>query len=158
MMEPITATASLLLSKIVLDKFYEGVSGKLGEAVAQKALVEPIEQLGQLVWAKCVGLVKSPQEAQKVLDGAIAGNAAAQQNLALGVNQAIDAASEAEQAEIKQLATQIQQTLTIGEMNGGEVWNVFGGKVEKNEFKDNKAPVIKDNTGTVTINYGTNPN
>ena len=37
-MEPITTAASLLLSKIVLDKFYDGASSKLGEKVVEKAL------------------------------------------------------------------------------------------------------------------------
>ena len=38
------------------------------------------------------------------------------------------------------------------EKNDSELWNVIG-KAEKNEFNDNKAPIIKDNAGTVNINY-----
>jgi hypothetical protein len=52
-MEPITTAVSIVLSKIVLDKFYEGVSSKLGEKVVEKALA-PIEALGKLLWNRCV--------------------------------------------------------------------------------------------------------
>ncbi len=52
-MEPITAAVSIVLSKIVMDKFYEGVSSKLGEKVVEKALA-PIEALGKLLWNRCV--------------------------------------------------------------------------------------------------------
>jgi hypothetical protein len=51
-MEPITTAVSIVLSKIVLDKFYEGVSSKLGEKVVEKALA-PIEKLGKLLWDRC---------------------------------------------------------------------------------------------------------
>lgn len=51
-MDPITTTISVVLSKIVLDKFYEGVSSKLGEKVVEKALA-PIESLGKLLWDRC---------------------------------------------------------------------------------------------------------
>jgi hypothetical protein len=52
-MEPITTAASIVLSKIVLDKFYEGVSSKLGEKAVETALA-PIKALGKLLWDRCV--------------------------------------------------------------------------------------------------------
>jgi hypothetical protein len=52
-MEPITTAVSIVLGKIVLEKFYEGVSSKLGEKVVEKALA-PIEALGKLLWDRCV--------------------------------------------------------------------------------------------------------
>ena len=39
------------------------------------------------------------------------------------------------------------------ETQDSESWNVTG-KAERNLFIDNKAPIVKDNFGTVTINYG----
>ena len=58
--------------------------------------------------------------------------------------------------EVRSLAQQIQQDIDIQQGAGGEVWNVIG-KAEKNVFTDNKAPIIKDSSGTVTINYGMPP-
>ena len=56
--------------------------------------------------------------------------------------------------EVQNLTQEIQQEITIQQGSGSKVYNVFGGKVEENSFSDNKAPIIKDNTGTVTINWG----
>jgi hypothetical protein len=39
------------------------------------------------------------------------------------------------------------------EIPASESWNVTG-KAEQNLFTDNKAPIVKDNSGTVNINYG----
>ncbi len=39
------------------------------------------------------------------------------------------------------------------ETQGSESWNVTG-KAEKNIFEGNNAPIVKDNFGTVNINYG----
>ena len=39
------------------------------------------------------------------------------------------------------------------ETQASESWNVTG-KAEQNLFIDNKAPIVKDNSGTVNINYG----
>jgi hypothetical protein len=33
-----------------------------------------------------------------------------------------------------------------------EQWTVTDGNAQKNEFTDNKAPIVKDNQGTVNIN------
>jgi hypothetical protein len=57
---------------------------------------------------------------------------------------------------VQSLAQQIQQDIGIQQGAEGEVWNVIG-KAEKNVFTDNKAPIIKDSSGTVTINYGMPP-
>jgi hypothetical protein len=57
---------------------------------------------------------------------------------------------------VQSLAQHIQQDIDIQQGAGGEVWNVIG-KAEKNVFTDNKAPIIKDSSGTVNTNYGTPP-
>jgi hypothetical protein len=59
--------------------------------------------------------------------------------------------------EIQNLAQEIQQEIIIQQGAGGKVYNVFGGKVEENTFTDNKAPIVKDNTGTININWGIPP-
>ncbi|MGI0492800.1 hypothetical protein ACN4EG_13535 [Alkalinema pantanalense CENA528] len=161
-MEPI-ATISLFLAtpiaKVILDKFYEGVGSKLGEMVVEKlpgAVKEKIQTLGQMVWGKCLQRASDPTQAQKLLEAAAQGDENANRNLVQGVNQVLEADAEFKKA-VEQIAAEIHQQINIGEMNGGEVWNVFGGKAEKNEFTDNKAPIIKDNTGTITFNYGVKP-
>jgi hypothetical protein len=59
--------------------------------------------------------------------------------------------------EVQNLTQDIQQDIAIQQGAGSKIYNVFGGKVEDNTFTDNKAPIFKDNTGTVNINWGTLP-
>ena len=107
-MEPITAAASVLLSKIVLDKFYEGVSSKLGEKVVEKALA-PIEALGKFVWGRCVKLAKDPKKAMEVLQAAADGSEAARQSIGKGVDRILsDAVVE---QDVRKLAAELHQTI-----------------------------------------------
>ena len=142
-MEPITTAAAVLLSKIVLDKFYEGVSSKLGEKVVEKALA-PIEALGNFVWGRCVKLASDPKKATEVLQAAADGSEAAKQSIVDGVHSVLGDVEV--EAEARKLAAQVYQVINIEEMSGGEIWNVFGGKAEKNEFKQNQGPIYKDST------------
>jgi hypothetical protein len=59
--------------------------------------------------------------------------------------------------KVQKLTQEIQQEITIQQGAGSKVYNVFGGKVEENTFTDNKAPIVKDNTGTININWGIPP-
>jgi hypothetical protein len=161
-MEPITMISLALatpIAKVILDKFYEGVGTKLGEAAVEKlpgAVKEKIQQLGQLVWGKCLQKANDQEQAKKLLQAAADGSAAAQKNLVLGVNQALDEDPDFKR-KVEQLATEIHQQINIGEMNGGEVWNVFGGTVENNEFTDNKGDIYKDSTIHHTHYHGSKP-
>ena len=160
MLEQIPLLLATPIAKIVLEKFYEGIGSKLGEAVVEKlpvAVQEKIQQLGQLVWGRCLQRASDAGQAEQLLTAAASGSEEALKNLELGVNQVLEA-DPALKSEAEKIATEINQQIQIGEMSGGEVWNVFGGKAEKNEFTDNKAPIVKDNTGTVNINYGVPPN
>ncbi len=159
-MEPITTITLFLatpIAKVILDKFYEGVGTKLGEAAVEKlpgALKEKIQQLGQLVWGKCLQRANDPEQAHKLLQAAADGVEDAQKNLAIGVNQVLEADADFK-AEVEQIATEIHQQINIGEVNGREVWNVFGGKAEKNEYHGNVGTVNKDST--VNNYYGVKP-
>ena len=107
-MEPITTAAAVFLSKIVLDKFHEGVSGKLGEKVVDKAIA-PIEALGKFVWERCVKLVKDPQKATEVLQAAADGSETARQSIVDGVDRILsDAAVE---QDVRKLAAELHQTI-----------------------------------------------
>ena len=107
-MEPITTAASVFLSKIVLDKFYEGVSSKLGEKVVEKAIA-PIEALGKFVWGRCVKLAKDPKKATEVLQAAADGSEAARQSIGAGIDRILsDAAVE---QDVRKLAAELHQTI-----------------------------------------------
>ena len=107
-MEPITTAASWLLSKIVLDKFYEGVSSKLGEKAVEKAIA-PIEALGKFVWGRCVKLAKDPQKAKDVLQAAATGSESAKQSIVGAVDSVLgDAAVE---QDVRKLAAELHQTI-----------------------------------------------
>jgi hypothetical protein len=156
-MEPITTISLFLatpIAKVILNKFYEGVGTKLGEAAVQKlpgAVKTKIQQLGDLVWRRCLQQANDAEQAQKLLQAAADGSKEAQENLAAGVNQVLEEDADFHK-EVEQLATEINQQISIGQMSGGEVWNVFsGGKAEKNEFKDNKGPIYSNST--INNNY-----
>ena len=53
MIEQLTVWLAAPIVKAILDKFYEGVGSKLGEK-AVELLPEKVQQLGQLVWNKCL--------------------------------------------------------------------------------------------------------
>jgi uncharacterized protein (DUF4415 family) len=104
-MEPITTAVSIVLSKIVLDKFYEGVSSKLGEKVVEKALA-PIEALGKLLWNRCFkgkpGIDELTAKAEKGDTGAIA-------TLKDYLDKAL--ADQKLKAEVEPIVQQIHQTI-----------------------------------------------
>jgi hypothetical protein len=154
-MEPITTISLFLatpIAKVILDKFYEGAGTKLGEIAVEKlpgVVKTKIQQLGNLVWKRCLQRASDTEQAQKLLQAAADGLEEAQENLAVGVNQVLEEDADFHK-EVEQLATEINQQISIGQMNGGEVWNVFsGGKAQKNEFKNNKGPIYNNST----INY-----
>jgi hypothetical protein len=155
MLDPITLALATPIAKIIFDKFYEGTGSKLGEKAVELAAA-PIQKLGQLIWGRCLQRADDATQAAKLLQSAADGSTEAQKKLEIGVNQVLDA-DPALRTEAETIAKEINQQIQIGEMSGGEVWNVFGGKAEKNEFTDNKAPIIKDSTGPITINYGVPP-
>jgi len=107
-MEPITTAASWLLSKIVLDKFYEGVSSKLGEKAVEKAIA-PIEALGKFVWGRCVKLAKDPKKATEVLQAAANGSETAKQSIVGAVDSVLS--DTAVEQDVRKLAAELHQTI-----------------------------------------------
>ena len=104
-MEPITTAASVFLSKIVLDKFYEGVSSKLGEKVVEKALA-PIEALGQLLWDRCF---KGKPETKQLLEKAELKDSQAIETLKSYLVKALE--NPQLKAEVEPIVRQIHQTI-----------------------------------------------
>jgi hypothetical protein len=116
-------------------------------------MTELIQKLGQLVWQRAI---KGKPEAEKVLTAVEQQTPGEVQKLTNYLHGAWQRDPELAK-QVQELVQEIHQEITIGQQQGGEVWNVYGGKAEKNEFTDNKAPIVKDNTGTINITYGTPP-
>jgi hypothetical protein len=145
-MEPITTAVSIVLSKIVLDKFYEGVSSKLGEKVVEKALA-PIEALGKLLWDRCV-LGKPKVEA-------LVAQAEKQDDVAiekLKEHLAIAFEDQKLKAEVDSIVQQIDTIVQIDDVNAKNVQIISGGQgLQVNEKQDQ--PIIQIQ-GNPTLNFG----
>jgi hypothetical protein len=135
-MEPISTAVSIVLSKIVLDKFYEGVSSKLGEKVVEKALA-PIEALGKLLWNRCV------QGKPKI--EALLAQAEQKDDLAiekLKEHLAIALEDQKLKAEVEPIVQQIHQTIVqFDDIIARNVQQVSGG--QGLQVNDPKSQVIQ---------------
>jgi hypothetical protein len=129
MLGSITLALATPIAKIILDKFYEGVGTKLGEAAVEKlpgAVKEKIQQLGQLVWGKCLQRANDPEQAKKLLQSAADGSAEAQKNLAIGVNQVLEV-DPALKSQVEAIATEIRQTIVQIDDDSTMTQNNYGG-------------------------------
>jgi tetratricopeptide (TPR) repeat protein len=114
--EPITTGVAIVLSKPVLDKFYEGVSSKLGEKVVEKALA-PIEALGKLLWNRCV------QGKPKI--EALVAQAEKQDDVAVGnlkEHLAIALEDQRLKAEVEPIVQQIHQIIIQFDLLEASLW------------------------------------
>lgn len=140
MSDPITAAsiAALIFTTAV---------GKLTESLtedARKQLGQKLEKLKQLIGSKFQGKAKA------ALARADQGDETDKETVTnyLGVAMAED--DEFAQ-QVKSLAQEIQQVISIGQVQGQNVQNVFGG--EANQVNNPSGPVIMGGTGNnITIN------
>jgi hypothetical protein len=151
MADPLTISAILSLA----FQFANSEAGKAAIAKVSEATTETVlkslGKLRQMIWQK----LQHQPTAAAALAEAETGSTEALKTIEPDLLIAMrDDPAFAD--EVRSLAQMIQQSIAIGEMSGGEVWNVVG-KAEKNEFTDNKAPIIKDNTGTINFHYGAPP-
>jgi len=102
MIEQIPLLLATPIAKVVLDKFYEGVGNKLGEE-AVVSLPRKVQQLGQLVWEKCL---RGKAGADVVLQKAAKGSAEHQQKLTEHLHQLLEGNHVLKQ-EVQKLAEQI---------------------------------------------------
>ncbi|MEA5466845.1 hypothetical protein [Leptothoe sp. PORK10 BA2] len=152
MADPVTLTVGSIAA-LAFTKFLESSAGEAAKQLTP-AVLDKIDTLRQAIWAKLRGIPEV--DALKVT--VEKGGPVSEQQVQL-LTPYLDAAMKADPAfaqELRQLASEINQEINIQQGSGGEVWNVIG-KAEKNEFIDNKAPIIKDNTGTINISYGQPP-
>jgi hypothetical protein len=135
-MEPITTAVSIALGKIVLEKFYEGVSSKLGEKVVEKALA-PIEALGKLLWNRCV--LGKPKVEALVAQAEKQDDAAIEK---LKEHLAIAFEDQKLKAEVDSIVHQIDQTIVqFDDIIARNVQQVSGG--QGLQVNDPKSPVIQ---------------
>lgn len=150
MTDPITILKASAIADLAFQAFIKSGAGELAKKFTTEAIAN-MDKLRKMIVNKLRGkdenLDKALAEAEKGDTIAIA---------TVGKHLENEMKDESFADEVRTLAQQIQQDIDIKQGAGGEVWNVIG-KAEKNEFIDNKAPIIKDSSGTVTINYGTPP-
>jgi hypothetical protein len=129
MLGSITLALATPIAKIILDKFYEGVGTKLGKAAVEKlpgSVKEKIQQLGQLVWGRCLAKTKDADKAERLLNAAAAGSEAARANLATGVNQVLEV-EPALKSQVEAIATEILQTIVQIDDDSTMTQNNHGG-------------------------------
>jgi hypothetical protein len=150
MADPITIFTASAIADLAFREFIKSGAGEVAKKFSAEAIAK-MNELRKMIVQKLRGkdekLNTALTSAEKVDVKAIA-----------TVGEYLESAmqDEAFAQAVQSLAQQIQQDIDIQQGAGGEVWNVIG-KAEKNVFTDNKAPIIKDSSGTVTINYGMPP-
>lgn len=147
MTDLLTASA---IATLAFQKFIESGAGGLAKKFTSSAIYK-MDELRRRIVDRLKG---KNDKLDAALVGAEQGKAEAISTVAKYLEMAMKDQVFAQ--EVSGLAREIQQDIDIQQGSGGEVWNVIG-KAEKNEFTDNKAPIIKDNTGTININYGQPP-
>ncbi|MGB3639813.1 MAG: hypothetical protein WBA39_19890 [Rivularia sp. (in: cyanobacteria)] len=139
-MEPITAGA---IATLAFTKAFEKTIEKFTEATWNK-----IEALRKKIWQK----LGKNKDTEKALTGADSGS---QQDLDK-VAQYLEREMEWDKnfaQEVQTLAREIEQEINIGEIQGQNVQNVYGGEAQQNNANNTNAPVIQGGSGhNITFN------
>lgn len=143
-MEPLTTGA---IATLAFTKAFEKTIEKFTEATWNK-----IEALRKKIWQKLSG----NKEAEKVLTAAETGSKEDLDKVAQYLEHEMEWDKNFAQ-EVQTLAHEIEQEINIGEIQGQNVQNIYGGEGNQYNNKDSQAPIfqgVKDSP--ITINY--NPN
>lgn len=139
-MEPLTAGA---IATLAFTKAFEKTVEKLTEATLAK-----IKQLRDLVWNKIHG----NQEAASAFVIAEKGSKPDLEKVAAYLESVMKSDPNFAQ-EIQKLAHEIQQEINIGQIQGQNLQNVYGGEAQQNNANNTNAPVIQGGSGhTITFN------
>jgi Skp family chaperone for outer membrane proteins len=150
MADPITIFTASAIANLAFQEFIKSGAGEVAKKFSAGAIAK-INDLRKMIVHKLQG---KDEKLDTALTSAEKGDLKAIATVGKYLESAMQ--DEAFAQAVQSLAQQIQQDIDIQQGTGGEVWNVIG-KAEKNEFIDNKAPIIKDSSGNVTINYGMPP-
>jgi hypothetical protein len=150
MTDPITIFTASAIADLAFREFIKSGAGEVAKKFSAEAIAK-MNELRKMIVHKLRGQ-------DETLDMALTGAEKGDLKAIATVGEHLESAmqDEAFAQVVRSLAQQIQQDIDIQQGAGGEVWNVIG-KAEKNVFTDNKAPIIKDSSGTVNINYGMPP-
>lgn len=155
MLDPASAIAIVSLA---VTPFLNSEAGKASVGkVAEKLTEGTLKKIGEL-WTLIHNKLRSKKlpEVDTAMVKAKEGDQAGIDEVAKHLEQVM-LVDKTFASEVQRLAQEIHQEIQVQQGAGSKIYNVFGGKVEENTFTDNKAPILKDNTGTVNINYGTWP-
>jgi hypothetical protein len=150
MTDPITIFTASAIADLAFREFIKSGAGEVAKKFSAEAIAK-MNDLRKMIVHKLRG---KDEKLDTALTEAEKGDLTAIATVGEHLESAMQ--DEAFAQAVQSLAQQIQQDIDIQQGAGGEVWNVIG-KAEKNVFTDNKAPIIKDSSGTVTINYGMPP-
>ncbi|MEA5466462.1 hypothetical protein [Leptothoe sp. PORK10 BA2] len=149
MLGALSLAAATAIAKIVLEKFYEGAGGKLGETVVEKAS-DTVQKLGNLIWEKC--FKGKPDDVAQLPEQAAKPEAQAdQEKLAAYLGQVLSQDSSLSQ-DAKKLADELHQVIvTMENVTGRNVQQNFGG--QNLQVNDPNQPVIQVQ-GNPTFHFG----
>jgi len=155
MVDPVSALTivSLAVTPFLNTEAGKASVGKISEILTEGAL-KKMGELWKLIYDKLHS--KKLPEVNAAIGKANQGDQNAINDVAKYLEQMMEL-DENFSTEVQKLTQEIQQEITIQQGAGSKVYNVFGGKVEENTFADNNAPIFKDNTGTININWGNSP-
>lgn len=155
MVDPLSALTivSLAVTPFLNTEAAKVSVGKISERLTEGAL-KKMGELWKLIYDKLHS--KKLPEVNAAIEKANQGDQTAINEVAKYLEQMMES-DENFSTEVQKLTQEIQQEITIQQGAGSKIYNVFGGKVEENTFTDNNAPIFKDNTGTININWGTSP-
>lgn len=131
------------IATLAFTKAFEKTIEKFTEATWNK-----IEALRKKIWHKLGG----NKEAEKVLTAAETGSKEDLDKVAQYLEHEMEWDKNFAQ-EVQTLAREIQQEINIGEIQGQNVQNVYGGEAQQNNANNTNAPVIQGGSGhNITFN------
>lgn len=155
MLDPASAIAIVSLA---VTPFLNSEAGKASVGKVVEKLTEgTLKKMGEL-WTLIYNRLRNKKlsEVDAAISKAKQGDQAGIDEVAKYLGQVM-ATDKTFATEVQRITQEIHQEIQIQQGSDSRVYNVFGGKVEENTFNDNKAPILKDNTGTVNITYGSLP-
>lgn len=147
-MESVTFTVGTIAA-LAFTKFIESSTGEVAKKLTPTAL-DKIDGLRKKIWSKLRG-IPEVEELHSIVEKG--GNVTEQQIQLLTPYLESAMREDAVFAqEVRQLASEINQKINIGEILGENVQNIYGGSAV--QINNPNAPVIQGvSGGTVNINY-----
>lgn len=148
MTDPVTLTVGTIAA-LAFTEFLKGGAGEAGRKLSETVLTK-IGSLRQKIWARLSGI----PEVKELKATVEKGDKVTDQQIKL-LTPHLEAAMREDEAfaqEIRQLASEINQEINIGEILGENVQNVYGGSAV--QINNPNAPVIQGvSGGTINITY-----